>query len=100
MLGNFNEILNEIQKMQQQLKNMTVEARTEKGTARVVMNGHQEVVEFNLDPKFIKTASVEEIQKVVSGVFERAIKESKQMVKDEAAKITGGLGLPNIPGLF
>ncbi|ACV61148.1 conserved hypothetical protein [Desulfofarcimen acetoxidans DSM 771] len=99
MLENLSGVIGDIQKVQEKLKQMTVEAGTEKGTVRVVLNGNQEIMEFYLDRDYLRKTPAEEIQNIIADVFGRAIKESKQMVKDEALKISNNLGLPNIPGL-
>jgi|OM-RGC.v1.030777439 DNA-binding protein YbaB len=99
LLENLSGVIGDIQKVQEKLKQMTVEAGTEKGTVRVVLNGNQEIMEFYLDRDYLRKTPAEEIQNIIADVFGRAIKESKQMVKDEALKISNNLGLPNIPGL-
>ncbi|MCL6634378.1 MAG: YbaB/EbfC family nucleoid-associated protein [Peptococcaceae bacterium] len=100
MLNNMGEILAEMQRLQQELKNMTIEVSEGGDAFRVVMNGYQEVQGVYFNPSVLSPANVEELQAMVAGAFNRAIEESKQMLKNEIGRLTGGLNLPNISGLF
>jgi nucleoid-associated protein EbfC len=97
---NMGPIFAEIQKLQRDLKNMTIEVSEGEGIFRVFMNGHQEVQSVAFNPAALNPENIEALQIMVASAFNRAIIESKEMIKTEIAKITGGLNLPNIPGLF
>ena len=79
---------------------MTVEASEGEGAIRVLMNGYQEVQSVAFDPAVLAPDNAEALQTAVAAAFNKAVAQSKEMVKTEIAKITGGLNLPNIPGLF
>lgn len=100
MINNMGSIIAEVQRLQQELMNMTTEVSEGEGAFRVVINGHQEVLEVKFDPAVLNPDHIEALQTVVVSAFNRAISESKQMIKNEIAKITGGMNLPNVPGLF
>lgn len=100
MTNNMGEVFAEMQKLQQELKNMTVEVSEGGGAFTVVMNGHQEVLEVKFEPGALYRDNREQLQNMVAAAFNRAIFESKQMIKDEISKITGGFNLPNLTELF
>lgn len=100
MTGNMGEIFSEMQNLQQELKNKTVEVSEGDGAFSVVINGHQEVLAVKLDPAALSAENAEQLQNTAAVAINRAIWESKQMLKYELSKITGGLNLPNFPGLF
>lgn len=97
---NMGPIFAEMQRLQRELKNMTIEVSEGEGAFRVLMNGYQEVQSVAFDPAALSPGNAEALQVMVAGAFNRAIVQSKEMIKNEIAKITGGLNLPNIPGLF
>lgn len=97
---NMGPILAEIQRLQSELKDMTVEVSVGEGAFRVLMNGYQEVQSVAFDPAALNPDNMEALQAMVADAFNKAVVQSKEMIKTEIAKITGGLNLPNIPGLF
>lgn len=97
---NMGPIFAEVQRLQQELKFKTIEVSEGEGAFRILMNGHQEVQGVKFDPAALSPGNVEALQVMVASAFNRAIIQSKEMIKNEIAKITGGLNLPNIPGLF
>lgn len=100
MLGDIGLIIAEIQKMQQDLKNKTIEISEGEGAFKIIINAHQEVLEVIIDPAILSPEHREELQKIVSVAFNRATSESKQIFRDEISKITGGMNFPGIPGLL
>jgi len=100
MMENMGFVLAEIQKLQQALKSMCVEVSEGDGAVRVVMNGSQEVLSVVFDPAALSPDNIAALQVMAASAFNRAIIDSKEMIKNEIAKITGGLNLPNISGLL
>lgn len=100
MINNMGAIIAEMQRLQQELKNMTVEISEGEGALKIIMNGHQEVLEIRFEPSVLSPGRQEEVQAMAARAFNRAILESKQMVRNELARLTGGMNLPNMEGLF
>jgi len=100
MLGDIGLIIAEIQKMQRDLKNTTIEISEGEGAFSIVVNAHQEVLEVKFDPAVLSPEYREKLQQMVSIAVNRAIAESKQIFRDEISKITGGMNFPGIPGLL
>ena len=100
MVNKMGMIIAEIQRLQQEFKKKTVEVVEGEGTFRIIMNGHQEVLEAKFDPSVLNPANLDALEVMVCSAVNRVIAESKSMVKSEIAKITGGMGLSNIQGLF
>jgi len=97
---NMGPILAEIQRLQQGLRTMSIEISEGDGAVKVVMNGSQEVLNVSFDPAALSPDNVATLQLMTASAFNKAITASKEMIKTEVAKITGGLNLPNIPGLL
>jgi len=99
-MQNMGSIIQQMQQVQQALREMKFEVGDPAGIFRVVINGRQEVAGVEFDPAALSPDRIEELQSAVAAVFNRAITESKQMVKGEIAKMTQGMNLPNLPGMF
>lgn len=100
MINNMGYLIAEVQRIQQELKNNTIEVSEGDGAFKIVMNGHQEVLAVSFRPGVLTPDHVEALQTMVANAFNRALSESKQMIKNEIGKVTGGMNLPNVPGLF
>jgi len=100
MINNMGAVIAEVQKLQEEMRSKAIEVSEGDGAVRVVMNGYQEILDVRISPSALKPEKANELQAMVAAAFSRALAESKQMIRDEIAKITGGLSMPNISGLF
>ncbi len=102
---NMNKIMKDLQKMQQQVDRMqeelaerTVEATAGGGMVRVVCNGRQEIISIDIDKEVVDPDDVEMLQDLVLAAVNEALRTSQEMVADEMAKITKGVNMPGLPG--
>jgi DNA-binding YbaB/EbfC family protein len=87
-------------KLQEELGNKTVEATSGGGMVAVVANGRQEIVSINIDPEVIDPRDKEMLQDLIMAAVNDALSRAKSMMNEEMGKLTQGLNLPQIPGLF
>lgn len=102
--GNMGNMMKQVQKMQadmarmqEELKEKTVEATAGGGAIRVVANGAKEVKEIKIKPEVVDAEDVEMLEDLMLACINEALRKSDEMVAKEMGKITGGM---NIPGLF
>ena len=86
-------------KLQEELGAKTVEASSGGGMVTVVVNGQQEVLSIKIDPEVIDPEDVEMLQDLILAAVNDGLTRAKNMVSEEMSKLTGGLNIPNIPGL-
>ena len=105
--GNMNKMVKQVQqmqakmaKLQEELDQRTVEATAGGGAVRVVVNGKNEIVEIQIKPEVLDPDDVEMVQDLVMAACNEGLKNAQKMVADEMAKITGGMKVPGLPGLF
>ena len=106
-MANFNKMMKQVQRMQaemarlqEELANRRVEGSAGGGAVRVVANGHQELVEVVIDPAAVDPEDVEILQDLVLTAFNDALTQARELAAQEMAKVTGGLKVPGLPGLF
>jgi DNA-binding YbaB/EbfC family protein len=87
-------------KLQEELANKTVEASSGGGMVTVVANGRQEIVSIRIDPEVIDPGDKEMLQDLILAAVNDALAKAKSMMNEEMGKLTHGLNLPQIPGLF
>jgi DNA-binding YbaB/EbfC family protein len=100
MGANMGALLEKMQKMQQELKNMTVEISEGGGACKIIINGHQEVQDVKIEPSLLRPEQAGALEALLTKAVNKAIVESKNIIKGEVGKMTGGMNFPNIPGMF
>lgn len=87
-------------KLQEELGDRTVEASSGGGMITVMANGRQEILTVKIDPEVIDPNDREMLQDLIMAAVNDALTKAKTMVQEEMGKLTHGLNVPNIPGLF
>jgi len=98
MMKKVQKMQNQMKKMQDELKQQTVEVTAGGGAVKVVMNGEKEVKALTIDPAAVDPDDVEMLQDLISAAFNEAVKKVDDMMAREMSKLTSGLGLP--PGML
>jgi hypothetical protein len=98
MMKKVQQMQNEMKKMQDDLKQRTVEVSSGGGAVKVVMNGEKKIQSLKIDPAAVDPEDVEMLQDLISAAVNEAGKKVEDMMAAEMGKFTNGLGLP--PGLF
>lgn len=86
-------------KLQEELGEKTIEASAGGGMVTVLVNGRQELLSIKIDPEVIDPEDVEMLQDLILAAINDGLTRAKNMVSEEMSKLTGGMNLPNIPGL-
>ena len=87
-------------KLQEELGERTVEASAGGGMVAVVANGKQEILSVTIEPEVIDPDDKEMLQDLIIAAVNDALIKAKNMMQEEMGKLTHGLNLPNLPGLF
>ena len=87
-------------RLQEELGERTVESSAGGGMVSVVANGRQEIVSIKIETEVIDPDDTEMLQDLILAAVNDALSKAKNMVNEEMGKLTQGLNLPNIPGLF
>jgi DNA-binding YbaB/EbfC family protein len=84
---------------QEELREKTLEATAGGGAIRVVITGAQEIRAIEIDPSAVDPEEVEMLQDHILTAVNDAIGRSKELERERMASVTGGMGLPGMPGL-
>lgn len=100
-----NNLMKQAQQMQERVKKLqeeaagkSVEASSGGGMVTVVANGRQEVLSIKIDPSVVDPKDIEMLQDLISAAVNEALRKSQDLMKEEMARLTAGMGLP--PGLI
>jgi DNA-binding YbaB/EbfC family protein len=105
-LGNIQKMMKQVQKMQADLARVqeeaeqkVVEATSGGGAVMVQANGKGELVSVKVEPSAVDPSDVEILEDMIVAAANEALRQAKELVAAEMAKVTQSAGLPNIPGL-
>jgi len=103
-MGDMGKMMKQVQKMQQdmaklqeELKEMTVEASSGGGMVRVVADGKGEIREIRINPEAVDPEDIGMLEDLVLAAVNEAFRRSQEKQTEEMNKITGGI---KVPGLF
>lgn len=87
----------EMEKVQSELEDKTVEASSGGGMVTVSVSGKKEILSIKIKPEVVDPEDIETLEDLVMVAINDAIKKADEMMAEGMSSITGGL---NIPGLF
>ena len=82
------------QKLQQEMEGKKVEAQSGGGMVTCVVNGKQEVISLTISNDVWEERDKEMLEDLIVAAINEGLEKSKEMWKEELAKITGGVQLP------
>ncbi|MDX2177859.1 MAG: YbaB/EbfC family nucleoid-associated protein [Candidatus Sumerlaeia bacterium] len=91
------ELEGRMERIQDELKQKTVEGTAGGGAVTVVCNGQSEVISVSIKPEAVDPDDIEMLQDLVRAACNQAVERSKKMHEDAVSGLTGGL---HFPGLF
>ncbi len=97
MLKQAQKMQEEMERVQSELEEKTVEAAAGGGVVKVVANGKKELLSVEISPEAVDPDDVETLQDLIMVAVNEAVKKADDMMAEGMGTITGGL---NIPGLF
>jgi hypothetical protein len=100
MMKQVQEMQRKMAEAQEQLADESVEASAGGGMVTVVMTGSLEVREVRIKPEAVDPDDVEMLQDLVTAATNEALRAAQALASEKLGGATGGLDLPNIPGLF
>jgi len=105
---NMNDILKQAQKIQEEMQkaqeglaNIIVEASSGGGMVKVKANGKLEIVSVNIEPEVIDAEDKEMLEDLVAAAVNQAIQNAQARATEEMKKVSGNmLGGLNLPDNF
>ena len=84
-------------KLQEEMRQKTVEATVGGGMVTVTVNGKGEVLRVKIEPQAVDPDDVEMLEDLIVAGVNEALRKAQEMMAEEMSKLTGGM---RIPGLF
>jgi len=100
MLKQAQKMQEDMAALQEDLDNRTYEVKAGGGVVTVNINGKLEVLSIAIEPEVVDPDDIETLTDILTAAVNEAIKKVNETNTAEMNKITGGLNMPGIPGLF
>lgn len=98
MLKKARKMQEDMQKIQEELKQQTVDVSVGGGAVALIMNGEKKIVSLKIAKDAIDPEDPEMLEDLITTAVNEAGKKADEMVQKVMSKVTGGLGLPG--GMF
>lgn len=98
LLKNAGQIKENMQGMQERLKEARYVGEAGGGQVRTTVDGRGEVIEIKLDPEAVQAGDVEMLEDLIRASINQAIVESRAGVQKEMQAATGGMDLSGMMG--
>ena len=86
--------------LQEELDKREYEIKAGGGAVTVKINGKLEVLSLEISPEIVDPDDIETMSDIIIAGVNEAIKKVNETNSEEMGKVTGGLNIPGIPGLF
>jgi len=105
--ANMGNILKQAQAMQEKMGKIQEEAATKVveasaggGMVTVQANGAMQITNVTIDPEVMKSGDQDMLQDLLVAASNEALRKAKEIMAEEMKSLTGGLGIPGLPGMF
>lgn len=99
--GNMNKMMKQVQKMQremarvqEELKDLEVEATAGGGMVRVVFNGHGEIRDLTVAKEAVDPDDIEMLQDLILAALKEGQAKAQILAQEKMGAVTGGMSLP------
>jgi len=97
LMKQFGKMQEKMEEMQKELENSRLEGSSGGGMIKVVANGKGEILEMKINPEVVNPNEIEMLQDLVMAAVNQARQKAEELMKENLAKITGGLKIPGLP---
>lgn len=94
LLQSAQEMQGRMQKIQEELQNMTVIGMSGGGMVTVEANGQGMVKRVKIDPSVVNPADTEMLEDLISVALADAQRKAQERQKEQMGALTGGMNLP------
>jgi hypothetical protein len=87
----------EMERIQAEAANKTVDGSAGGGMVTVVANGKGELLSVKIDPTVARDEDLDMLQDLITAAANDALRKARELLAREVSQLTGGFG---VPGLF
>jgi len=103
---NMMKLMKQAQAMQQGMQKLQADLAAREypfsaggGVVTAVVKGDMTLQSVTIDPKAVDPSDVDMLQDLVTAAVNGALQAARDSASEEMGRLTGGMGLPGIPGM-
>ena len=100
MIKKAQQMQQDAEEKQAELDEREYSASVSGGMVEATVTGKHQIVKLSIKPEIVDPDDIEMLEDLVMSAINKANDEADKTASEEMDKITGGLDLPNIPGMF
>lgn len=100
MMKQIQEMQDNVAKVQEEVEAGEYSACSGGGAVEVVVNGSHEVKSIKIKPEVVDPEDVEMLEDLLMASMNEAMRKASDTMEREMGKVTGGLNIPGMPGMF
>ena len=100
MMRQAQKMQDDIEELQEILDAKEYEVSAGGGVVTIKINGKKEVQSIDIKPEIVDPDDIETLSDVLIAGINEAIRKVEDTNNEEMGKVTGGLNLPGMPGMF
>ena len=100
MMKRIQEMQQNMQTLQEELAVAEYSASSGGGAVDVTVNGSHEVKKVTIKPEVVDPEDVEMLEDMLIAALNEAMRKADETAEKEMGKITGGINIPGMNGMF
>lgn len=100
MMGNLSKLTKQYKSMMEELKTVTVDARSGDGMVLATANGLGELMDIKIDPKLLADGDAEALEDLVTSAVIAVTAKARDLMQEKMGPLTGGLPMDQLKGLL
>ena len=91
----------DVARVEQELRELTVEGTAGGGVVKAVVTGKQELVSLSIDPSVVDPDDVDMLQDLIVAAIGDAMAQVRKVSEEKLSRVTGGFSIPglSLPGM-
>lgn len=100
MLRQIQKMQEDMTKLQQELEQKEYTATSGGGAVKATVSGKKQLLNLEIGPEVVDPDDIEMLSDLIVAAVNEALRAAEQDSAEEMGKLTGGLGVPGLTGLF
>ena len=100
MMQKIQKMQEEMQKTQAAVEESEFTASAGGGAVEVTVNGKHEIKSIKMQPEVVDPDDIEMLEDLLLASLNEAMRKADETMESEMGKLTGGLNIPGMGGLF
>lgn len=100
MMKRIQEMQENMQTLQEELAVAEYSATSGGGAVDVTVNGSHEIKKISIKPEVVDPEDVEMLEDMLIAALNEAMRKADETAEREMGKITGGINIPGLNGMF